>query len=345
MMWARRWSRVTCWKVRLVGGDEVHDTEKLTWIRDELDEGRLRFGWSGEGSDLRELERKRADGMTLSDRESETWKKGHKLITEMEKGDLVFTPGVPNGNHFAVAHVSGEYRFDPNGASRWRGHVLPVTPLVSSVHRLSPSVSARVVSSISNPRSITRMGAPWGDVQRLLGAADAESLDIASPPMERIDELARGATRAISETLASEFRGKGFEVPVRRLLEALYTDAEVKHARQLDIAGIDILVHLSDPLGFERDIAVQVKHWTHEPDTTALRDEALDAIRRAKERHPEVDAGLVFTLLDTIPPETQREADRLSEQLGIDVVVLGLDQAAPLFLRHLPALSPNTTSG
>jgi hypothetical protein len=324
------------WKVRLLDSDDA----VTEWVCRELQEGRLRFGWGWEGSDLREIAELRDRGEPLNEHQTLAWSKGSALVERIREGDLVFTPNIPRNREFAVVRVAGPYSFEPEGTSCARGHVLPVEVVVPAVQKLSEAVSGRIVGSAFNQRAITRMTAPGEDIRALL-EAHAEGLDLSKPSseMERLADIVGDAKEAVAAALEREFGRKGFEIPVRRLFEALYPppSGSVEHSQKLDNAGADIVVQVIDPVGFEREIAVQVKHWTG---GVTMRDmeTALDAIRRAKSFRPVVSEGLVFTLLESVPQEVADASEALSDELGIAVRVLDRDAVAQLFLENLVEL-------
>lgn len=108
-----------------------------TWLRAELQAGRLRQGWG------------RA-GMTLLNEQGDlipqgVWEENYTTavpewgepgrryeilirMLELGEGDVVIAPNMPNDGQFTVVCVSGPYRFEtPDGIDDF-GHIIPVDP-------------------------------------------------------------------------------------------------------------------------------------------------------------------------------------------------------------------------
>ena len=151
-------------------------------------------------------------------------------------------------------------------------------------------VTGRLRASIWARRALTEMGAPVRDIEELLAAPSDERHDTVEA-LDRISRAVAEATSSVAAALRRDFRGKEFETPVRELMQRLYPGAEIEYGRELDINGIDVLVLVADPLGLDREIAVQVKHWTGGVNLSLLRDEALGGLRRAVASRPTINAG------------------------------------------------------
>lgn len=114
----------------------VFRTANVPFIKQELREGRLRQGWSRPGTSLLD-----ADGRP---RTKEAWTRAYKdawgndpsplrygilrRMLDMEKGDLVICPKMPDYSCFTIATVSGPYRFEvaPDSNPQDFGHIIPV---------------------------------------------------------------------------------------------------------------------------------------------------------------------------------------------------------------------------
>lgn len=111
------------------------DKDKVSWLCEELEQGRLRQGWGAPGLSLTT-----EDGKYLN---KEDWEAAYKKETdwgdpdpkrfailrrmlELKRNDIVVLPKLPERNQFTIAQVSEGYRFDNvNGRDEF-GHIIPV---------------------------------------------------------------------------------------------------------------------------------------------------------------------------------------------------------------------------
>ena len=112
----------------------VFRTAKDFFVKEELNEGRLRQGWSPPGTSLLD-----ADGKP---REKTEWKEAYKRAWEhapsprrygilrrmldMKEEDLVICPKMPDHSCFTIATVSECYRFEVASEQEDFGHIIPV---------------------------------------------------------------------------------------------------------------------------------------------------------------------------------------------------------------------------
>ena len=146
--------------------------DKLGWIASELEKGRARQGWGCPGSQLldergrlREYEDWRR---TYSDFVGPNWpaefagdkmmRTRHsilKTMLEMERGDIILVPGVPDGKVFTTAEVTDGYRFDDSHFTHAvagalvndLGHVVQIDPRSRREHPYEESLQSRLIVS------------------------------------------------------------------------------------------------------------------------------------------------------------------------------------------------------
>ncbi len=113
----------------------VFRTDSNAFVKKELREGRLRQGWSPQGTSL-------VNATTGNVRERDEWKQAYKdawqedpsprrygllrRMLDMKKGDLVFCPKVPEEDCFTIVTVSEKYRFEMAPGKCDFGHIIPV---------------------------------------------------------------------------------------------------------------------------------------------------------------------------------------------------------------------------
>jgi len=101
--------------------------DSLDWWSKEFADGRLRFGWSPPGSDLRKIAAKLPNQRTPQERL--TWRKTQFLLQRLQEGDVVIVQNAQPLRHFFLAVVKSDgYEY----ASEERpdfNHILHVSPL------------------------------------------------------------------------------------------------------------------------------------------------------------------------------------------------------------------------
>ncbi len=120
-----------CFVFRIASDDD--------FIQNELQQGRLRQGWSPPGTSLLN-----ADG---SERDRQEWTQAYesawggppsprrhatlRRMLDMKKGDLIFIPKAPKYGYFTIAEVeeSESYRFEVASGQNDFGHIIPVKNL------------------------------------------------------------------------------------------------------------------------------------------------------------------------------------------------------------------------
>jgi hypothetical protein len=119
------------------------------WLWNELQDGRLRQGWSRRpDEDLEVVEEVRRIGGRLTDGQRETWRRSRRLLSSqggVNVGDLVVTPHLPQFGTWTIVRVVGPYRFSIDDGRNWLGrpdfgHILPVEVVTRPVPWRDPAV-------------------------------------------------------------------------------------------------------------------------------------------------------------------------------------------------------------
>lgn len=247
------------------------------WLYEELTQGRLRQGWGAPGFSLMTPKGKPVEktDWEATYRKRKDWgepsPRRFAILNGMlylNDGDYVVMPKMPAWDRFAVARVSGSYRFEIAGDHDDFGHIVPVYPdsvrtfahrandqsfLVSALfpranHR--PAVSfCYSIKHIAAVRQLLEMSSSLDEKPRrdLLGAA--------------MDEAFRAAAKSFAETVAG-WNGQIFEEAVKqRFVDQGY---QVKDYKRYDGEGSDMDMVVTPPLSkhapfLPQEIAVQVK--------------------------------------------------------------------------------------
>ena len=255
----------------------------VDFVQDELQQGRLRQGWSPPGTSLLNA--------NDSARNREEWTQAYesawgdppspkryatlRRMLDMNEGDLIFIPKAPKYGYFTIAEVSGCYRFEVASGQNDFGHIIPVKNL-------------RVVANWYNQDSQTiyelfRSAFFWSPVtqvqdyntERVLSAAkrllNEESTDAPQDPntvrKHRYNEGRKKAAECLMEYVNDEWGPDQFEAAVGEAFErkgyellrskSARNGGDADHVFALPMPGFDEALLERTPL-----LIVQVKHKT-----------------------------------------------------------------------------------
>jgi hypothetical protein len=128
------------------------DTRNNTdYIWRELQEGRLRQGWSRRSDeDLEVIEELRRLGGRLTLGQQEAWRRNRRLLSSqpggVSVGDFVVLPHLPGRGMATLARVTGPYRFSIDDGRNWMGkpdfgNILPVQISSVPISRYDPALT------------------------------------------------------------------------------------------------------------------------------------------------------------------------------------------------------------
>lgn len=307
------------------------------WLASEFRDGRLRFGWSWPGSDLRALR----DKSDLSDDEKTTWRYTQFLVQRLQIGDRVVCQFSQPLREFWIGEVVDPgYEFDEANRSDFNHivHIRPITerPISSTAKFVSSALKYDLTkrghyyeiypeSSISALDRIVEEQ-PWKDVTVEGNRTEAQELE------ESYLEIQNQIVSSISD----RWRAKDFENFCAQLCESI-PYVEVKTHQDSGL-GWDILVRIMNPITGEvllDDVPVQCKN--HEGEVTYSRP--VDDLERCI-RNSESSIAYLFIIGALTPGflyEVDRAAERLSEEFErkVTFVVVDQTQIANLYMRHV----------
>ena len=100
--------------------------DKTDWMLNEYKAGKVRFGWSWPGSNLRIIAVKSFEEMNEDERI--TWRFTQFLINRIKTGDRLVLQFERPLRNFLVAEVTGEYQYAENEEDDFN-HIMPAKPL------------------------------------------------------------------------------------------------------------------------------------------------------------------------------------------------------------------------
>ena len=309
------------------------DPESRDLLHSSLQNGEGRFGWSYiPNADLRALRDKLQTGQSLSKDERDCYQ---PFLLEIKKGDHVVYINVPTWGQCTAARVTGEYFWRHDDLDF--NHRFAVDPQsVATFDRndaiVQPALSAR----------LKLQGRWWRIHLHREFEALLESLKTgrAGKPRTPGNNLALLASemlphlKEITKVIHHTHPNYDLEVLMEQVLKRVPGVKEVTRQGGASDHGADLIVVIESGLpipGLERRqvCVVQVKsyegdHW----DTKATSD-----IRRAFERYPEAELGLIVSTADASTTALEEELERLRRDTNRPVGLLIGSDVATLLLR------------
>jgi hypothetical protein len=271
-----------------------------TWILDEFLKGRVRFGWSPPGTDLREIARQDRD--VRSDQERTTWKQAQFLVTKVRSGDrIVVQPEQPLESFVIGELIEPGYKFDSDTKADFNHilHVRPLTPAPIPVN--AKEVSAALKHDLSKRGAYFQIypDRSLKELDDLVERAVAKNLDLTKVrgDEDTQDRNLRGVTAAIIKEISQSWPGKEFEKLCEDLCNSL-DYIEVKERKDSG-KGWDLLVRVINPITqsiLADEVPVQCKNYTGAVTETNLID---DLVRSIGNIEIENNLALLFILGDS----------------------------------------------
>lgn len=313
------------------------------FIKEEIQAGRLRQGWGPIPltTDLAATEydpQAFVDGIVAH--WSDTSEQGARdrfgilyPMLEMKPGDLIVIPKYPEpyGRSFAIAQVTGTYRFDPTSYKDY-GHVIPIDPNTMRVFGHDDSFHAKRVSGklTGYRKAINNV---WNDafiesVQALWGGTPPDDT-APSAPTQWLDD-AQDRTLTNVKTMLADLPFHAIEDLVTRAFEHAGYRVQQRHHYDSEGGDADIIfsVHLpllSELQGVDLKLFTQVKKRVGED----LNDgDGLEQLERIA-----ADEPMALKVLFSTTSSFSDKAIETAQDKGI--MLIGGDTAAAFLARGL----------
>lgn len=306
------------------------------WMKDELMNGRGRFGWSGKDCNLSII--RSLDNNERTDEQRITWTKTKFLVERLRVGDRLIIQLEQPLRQFYLAEVTGEYFFDEQ-PKRDFNHIIPIRLICE--HAIS--MSSRIVSN--NMRNdLTKRGHYYcvypektiRDLNEIIDGKlwlDEKSKESTSylVEIEKTNEIIRNQC---IETIRDTWKSKHFEEFVFRLMSAI---PNIEATRLADSGkGWDLLIRIMDPISgniLHDDVPVQCKNFYGE--VTTVRP--IEDLERSIKNGQSDIAYLVIIgdLTDEFLQNFENTKSRLKESnLNVDMILVDQVQVAELYMKY-----------
>lgn len=310
----------------------LHDDP--SWLASEFRAGRVRFGWSWPGCDLRVLRKK----SNRSADERISWRYTQFLTERLRAGDWVVCQFDQPLREFWIGEILEEgYEFDTNGRKDFN-HILNVRPLTEKpVSMTSVSYALR--------HDLTKRGQyyeiyPEQSVRELTRIVDERLWDAPTATTIRTEEHEfvewySDLQKQIISSVSERWKAKDFEVFCERLCESIpYVEVKTKQDTK---QGWDMLVRILNPVTGEPlldDVPVQCKNFQGKVHNKGPIEDLERCIRNSNSHLAYL--FILGELSDEFRRDVDRTAERLSEELGrrIELVLVDESRIADLCLQH-----------
>lgn len=312
----------------------LHDPD---WLASEFMAGRVRFGWSGPGTDLRILRGK-------SERSAEeriSWRYTKFLIERLHSGDRVVCQFKQPLREFFIGEVLERgYEFDPANREDFN-HILHVKPLTERpVSIIAPFVSASLRHDLTKRGQYYEVY-PQNSVRELEQIVQERLWESSYTVETRTEEdefteARRDLQRHVISSVSNRWKAKYFETFCKHLCEQI-PHVEVK-ARQDTKQGWDLLVRIMNPVTgaiLLDDVPVQCKNYRGRVED----DRPIEDLERCiKNSGSRIAYLFIFgELSESFLHGIDQAAERLSDELKkpIELVVVDQDRIADLYLQFV----------
>lgn len=238
------------------------DTSDIPYFRAELEQGRLRQGWSGPGQDLR--------GSSLN-----SGARGNlRMLREVKQGHILLVPRLPEWDRVAIVEATEDWKSGYRFAEQdFYGHIFPAR-LVKSFARQAAGVGGDLRALLRNPRRFWTLDRVGSDIEALRQTSQVD-LVVKKSDERRLEDAihqafnenfkAREFGTSVYDRLNREFDNTRWENVLVRVLRTRYPapcKVDRVGGRSEKAHGTDILISLPGVgEGPRHAIAVQVKDY------------------------------------------------------------------------------------
>ncbi len=257
-------------------GDSDDDEFRRRYLYPELEAGRLRMGWGGQGMALQD-----GDGFPIP---KERWEENYRRawgenpspkrysilrrLLEIEQGEVVVMPKMPNSGEFSIACVSGSYTFSVDVDRDGYGHIIPVhSASVRTFNYLADEDAYAVSRLFSRHWSSVTSTSEEGSIETARNLLERESICSARDPSSLAQASLDNALKKAAKVMLTEsatWSGDLFEKIVKQAFKNRGYEIVTEKYRRYDGRGSDVDIIVRPPSNIDslfmpQEIAVQVK--------------------------------------------------------------------------------------
>ena len=315
----------------------------------ELQAGRLRQGWGYDPEQNLHLVMTKS-WKERSDVQRETERQRHMLGEGdgWQDGDVVLVPNLPERGMFALARITGPYRFEKSDDHDDFGHIREVELLTPhGVANTSPIVGSALRSTLRTSSRTWRVRGRDAEFERVLKHAnDPEQVQHSTETQrteavlgQAMDAAVGALQRSFVEGLNDALGKAEWEKVIALALKSHFPTAEVEKRGGPSERGADVTVELPNPFGGAPwVIVIQVKDYQGEvgPQVVGQLREAIEAYGKRSEDGSIGKHVIAAVLASTnAPPSAALEAEvaKLERETGVPITVAHGEALMELILR------------
>lgn len=312
----------------------------------ELEQGRLRQGWGfDEYQDLRIISK--LDGKPKTENQSMTDRQRHMLGDDggWQVGDIILIPNMPHRRMFALAKVTGPYRYEIDPDRNDFGHIREVELLTPhGIANTSKVVGSGLRSTLRNAGRTWCVRGRDAEFEKVLAQANEPDVAEESSNTERVQGVMEDAIQAAMKAMRLDFDKRSSDVLhnaewegiIANALKPLFPTSKVEKTGGPSERGADIQITTQNPFGgIDWITVVQVKDWHGKagPKVIGQLEKAIKTRRNPDEngRNTAHVISAVLTLGMAEPtPELEAAALDLERREGVPVTIIYGDQLLEL---------------
>jgi hypothetical protein len=315
----------------------------LFWT--ELRAGRLRQGWGySRDQDLRIIQKALVAKKAIDEDQQNTWR-GNRRILETEpdsiqRQDLIISPHLPDEGKWSISEVIGKYRYEIVAKVKDFGHILPVK--LRSSRAIDPNeqaVSASLRQTMRNQLRLWNIDYLGAEVDSLLNAVKEAKVSIPLTSPKRLADIQESLDKAAGDAFSKHFQSAEFEEPCVQLLKKIFGEEHVEHTGGRNERGADAICSYNDALGSRHRIAVQIKMWAGQAESTR----PLEQVRQAYDNYEGITSAVIFSTAEKCTKDFEKAREKLEKELHTPVRVVYRKELMRLFITHLQSLTITET--
>lgn len=293
------------------------DKGRRPYLREEINKGRLRQGWSyREDLDLRKIKKRIEQGDEIDEKVQRAWDRCKWMLTHIKSGDLIVVKNIPDSNSFTLVKVKGEYDFSIDEEQGDQGHIIPIEKIQSFDKRASvaPSPFVNAINREQHPIRRTKK-----HKETVINLAQGDISDEEATQPEKFKEILQNCRSELQEPLKKYLKDKLnsrlAEKLVLNMIAHELEEEKIEYTAGPAEQGADIIAEFDFGYVFSHKIAVQIKmHWEKDSTTHGVKQ-----LKKAIQKY-DVDAGMLVSFADELGDDLERAAEKLEAEYPVEIL-------------------------
>ncbi|GAA0866028.1 hypothetical protein [Paraclostridium tenue] len=307
---------------------------KKDWMIDEIRQGRLRFGWSKKGNDLRVLANKKEK----TDEEKIAWRKAKFILEKLKKDDVLIVQLERPLRKFMVVkvvEVNGSI-YDFDGEQDDFNHIIYCKPITNNEVNIDSNYNSKIFKhdmtkrgshyEIYNEDTIEEIN--YFIVHKIWEEPDFNVKSILQIELEKTHEK---LVSDVVKLLANDWKSKDFDILVSKVFSAIDgADVIIRELKD----DWDILLEIKNPILNSKPIEIPVicKNYSGEINV----EDTIRDLERCLREYSSNSVYLVMlgTLTEELVEAVEKSKENMIKELGkhIDYEIIDEREFANLYL-------------